>query len=878
MVSRAFVPRSLDPEAGLGPRFFDRRRELLGLSLAALGVFFVLALASFRLDPEDPAGGGGDWMGLVGATLARVTVLSVGGAAWLIPIHLALLALHFFRTSEPREVGLRLAGDAILLLLLASLLQVAFPEGNCFGGAPAGGNVGLVFGELLRGLFSTPGSILVTATAALLIGIGRASFSMVAATQRLAAWARAFSVWLSERCRAMALAWKTAAAFRKEQALLLEPELSEGLENGNEQVFFHPELVGPWVPSERTGHPPLAVIEALRKPTTAEADADFWADALDDGQAHAARPCEPALRPSAAGRSWEIIDDEAPASAEIEQEGGEFAAEDLECSDEVDEDEVDDHEDEVDEVEPEPKIVARAKDAEPVRRLVRDRRATPHFELPNPALLEEPPASAARVDRSVFLAHATRLEATLADYGVLGKVEEIHPGPTVTTYEVSPSAGTKVSKVAGLADDLALGLSRKVRIVAPIPGKSRIGFELPNDRREPVYLKDLIEDARFLDLGKRAPLPVVLGRDIVGAPYYADLASMPHVIVAGATGAGKSVGLNVMLSSLLFMRTPEELRLLMIDPKVVELAPFDRIPHLLLPVVTDMKQAATALRWAVDEMERRYQIFADAGTKNIGTYNRYVERVIAGELPAKGAPTATALAPDGSVVDLPGAQVGQDGVSLPERLPYIVIVVDEFADLMMQQGKEVEASVARLAQKARAAGMHVILATQRPSVDVITGMIKANFPTRIAFRVAQKVDSRTILDEQGAEVLLGRGDMLVKMNGAPDTQRVQCPFISEEEVSALTDHLRAQAAPRYEDSILARADEAEEAEEEEKVDPRFEEAVLIVRDSQRCSTSWLQRKMTIGYNRAAKMVEMMEKRGYVGPPSGSKDREVLLPP
>lgn len=863
MVSRAFVPRSLAPEAGLGHRFFDRRRELLGLALAAFGIFFALALLSFRLDPDDPGGAGGDWMGLVGATLARVAVLSVGGAAWLVPAHLGLLALHFFRSSQVNEVGLRVAGDVILLLLGASLLQVAFPEADCFGGAPVGGNVGLVFGELLRGLFSTPGSILVTATAALSIGVGRASFSVVASLERLARWARAVGAWLQLRGRALALAWRNAAAFRKEQELLLEPELASESDEEQEHVFFRPELVGPWVPSERTGHPPLAVLEHLRRPTAPESDDDFWSDALEDDVA------PPELRPAvvpqvhSARPSWEILDEEASREFEDDGEGNESASRAAEA----------------DEGEPEPKIVARAEDLEPARRPARVRPRTPDFELPNPALLEEPPASAARVDRGVFLAHASRLEATLADYGVLGKVEEIHPGPTVTTYEVSPSAGTKVSKVAGLADDLALGLSRKVRIVAPIPGKGRIGFELPNDRREPVYLRDLIEDERFVELGKRAPLPVVLGRDIVGAPYYADLASMPHVIVAGATGAGKSVGLNVMLSSLLFMRTPEELRLLMIDPKVVELAPFDRIPHLLLPVVTDMKQAATALRWAVDEMERRYQIFADAGTKNIGTYNRYVERVIAGELSAKGPPpTATALAPDGSVVDLPGAQAGQDGVIMPERLPYIVIVVDEFADLMMQQGKEVEASVARLAQKARAAGMHVILATQRPSVDVITGMIKANFPTRIAFRVAQKVDSRTILDEQGAEVLLGRGDMLVKLNGAPDTQRVQCPFISEEEVSALTDHLRAQAAPRYEDSILATADEAEESEEEEKVDPRFEEAILIVRDSQRCSTSWLQRKMTIGYNRAAKMVEMMEKRGYVGPPSGSKDREVLLPP
>ena len=338
-------------------------------------------------------------------------------------------------------------------------------------------------------------------------------------------------------------------------------------------------------------------------------------------------------------------------------------------------------------------------------------------------------------------ANAELLVKTLADYGVTGKVEEILPGPVVTTYEVSPAAGTKVSaRSPALADDLALALAKKVRIVAPIPGKNRIGFELPNEKRMPVILRDLVEDRRFQTLD--VPLPVVLGRDIVGNPVYADLASMPHVIVAGATGAGKSVGLNVMLTSLLYRRTPEELRLLMIDPKVVELAPFDRIPHMLLPVVTDMKQAANALKWAVDEMERRYQLFADAGTKNIGTYNGWVEARARGrdQEPAAARPSSDATTTASRrccrvrVDDPEGEQL------LPETLPFIVIVVDEFADLMMQQGKEVEVCVARLAQKARAAGMHVILATQRPSVDVITGMIKANFPTRIAFRVAQKVD------------------------------------------------------------------------------------------------------------------------------------------
>ncbi|AGP41176.1 DNA translocase FtsK [Sorangium cellulosum] len=500
------------------------------------------------------------------------------------------------------------------------------------------------------------------------------------------------------------------------------------------------------------------------------------------------------------------------------------------------------------------------------------------FRLPSTDMLDVPAGGRIQLDADQLKATAQLLEKTLADYGVSGKVEEIHPGPTVTTFEVSPAAGTKVSKVAGLADDLALGLSRKVRIVAPIPGKNRIGFEIPNEHRLPVNLRELVEDRRFVEM--KAPLPCVLGRDIIGTPYFADLASMPHVIVAGATGAGKSVGLNVMLVSLLFRKTPDELRLLMIDPKVVELAPFDRIPHLLLPVVTDMKQAANALKWAVDEMERRYQLFANAGTKNITTYNAWVERVHRGEArPPKPPAKVAAIGADGLEVEVDAAKDGSDA-ALPEKIPFIVIVVDEFADLMMQQGKDVEASVARLAQKARAAGMHVILATQRPSVDVITGMIKANFPTRIAFRVAQKVDSRTILDEQGAEHLLGRGDMLIKMNGSNETRRVQCPFCSEEEVQKITDFLRLQGEPVYDEAILRpRDDEGEEPDTSDaEADPMYDAAVRIVADTRRCSTSWLQRKLGVGYNRAAKLVEAMEKRGLVGPANGAKDREVLIAP
>jgi S-DNA-T family DNA segregation ATPase FtsK/SpoIIIE len=645
-----------------------------------------------------------------------------------------------------------------------------------------------------------------------------------------------------------------------------------------------------WIPLDATGEPPLAISQALRAGL-----ADRAALNLEEILTGAAPRVVEKKRESerdSTGRREGGKDSGVSARAPRAVERKTKAKKAPEPDPELDEDE--ESEEEVDDdasdspLNPQssplagagPKIVATNPAAEVKKAKSADKaQKRGEFRLPASTLFESPSAEVPEIDRAKILEHATQLEKTLSDYDVSGKVVEIHPGPTVTTYEVTCEAGTKVSRVAGLADDLALGLSRKVRIIAPIPGKSRIGFELPNDQRIPVNFRELIEDQRFEKLSDKAPLPVVLGRDIVGAPFYADLASMPHVIVAGATGAGKSVGLNVMLASLLMRRTPQELRLLMIDPKVVELAPFDGIPHMLLPVVTDMKQAATALRWAVDEMERRYQLFANAGTKNITTFNGWVEKVRRGELPAPRVTEVQAIDAEGDAVTVPTSKDAGDGVLFPDPLPYIVIVVDEFADLMMQQGKEVETSVARLAQKARAAGMHVVLATQRPSVDVITGMIKANFPSRISFRVAQKVDSRTILDEMGADLLLGRGDMLVKLNGDTDIRRVQCPFVSEEEVSLLTDYLRAQGAPEYNDAILKAAeDEQDEDGGGEATDARYDEAVRIVAETQRCSTSWLQRKMTIGYNRAAKIVEMMEKRGVVGPPNGAKDRDVFVHP
>ena len=871
---------------GRGATAYGPKHEVAALVLWTLAIFLALALASYRGDPTGSALGpvtpaGPDWVGPVGSVCARGLVSLVGVVAWALPLEIALLGIPLLRgRASPATPG-RIAGDLLLAVVTAALIQVGGATRTAFGTYPAGGVVGELFGELARSLFSTPGSFLVGFACLGLLLIGRAAFSFIALARLVVSFAARAGAWLAEASRAVREAWRQARALEQER---LERARAEERAAREPRIDMSPrdtaivaalpldldegvmDALAAADPIPEPPRKPRAKSRAPEPTSAAPAPIEVAADpeaAVDRGERSDPLPALSSTSPDAT---------EAPVPAAIPEEGAAPTVDGASAA-------------RTKRLRKAPTIVDTSAALEKERAEVADlqrphKSAASRFELPSVDLLVaekiEPTLS---MDRDKLLANAQTLVETLAHYGVQGKVEDILPGPTVTTYEVSPAAGTKVSKVAGLADDLALALARKVRIVAPIPGKNRIGFELPNDRRVKVVLRDLIEDRRFQTLD--VPLPIVMGRDILGNPVYADLASMPHVIVAGATGAGKSVGLNVMLLSLLYRRSPDELRLLMIDPKVVELAPFDGIPHMLLPVVTDMKQAATALKWAVDEMERRYQVFADAGTKNIATYNAWSMRVARGEIKNPNAKVVISKDHNGFSDAIPAERGTDEGEApLPEKMPWVVIVVDEFADLMMQQGKEVESAVARLAQKARAAGMHVILATQRPSTDVITGTIKANFPTRIAYRVAQKVDSRTILDEQGAEHLLGMGDMLVKLNGTGETKRVQCPWVSEDEVQRVTDCLRAQGEPVYDDNILKPRDDEEEAPDEgdAELDPLYDEAVRLVADTRRCSTSWLQRKLQLGYNRAARIVETMERRGLVGAAHGAKDREVLIAP
>ena len=501
-------------------------------------------------------------------------------------------------------------------------------------------------------------------------------------------------------------------------------------------------------------------------------------------------------------------------------------------------------------------------------------------ELPALGLLDDPGEREKSYSAESLEAMSRLVELKLKDFGVDVEVVAVHPGPVITRFEMRPAPGVKASQITALAKDLARSLSTSsVRVVEVIPGKSVMGLEIPNDKREGVTLGEILKSKAYDEVP--SPLALALGKDIGGAPMVADLARMPHLLIAGTTGSGKSVALNAMVLSLLYKSTAEHVRLIMIDPKMLELSVYEGIPHLLAPVVTDMKQAANALRWCVAEMERRYQLMSALGVRNISGYNRHVKDATAAGKPIKDPILIMRAANDPSI----------DQRQIPDLgpLPFVVVIIDELADLMMMVGKKVEELIARLAQKARASGIHLILATQRPSVDVITGLIKANIPTRIAFQVSARVDSRTILDQMGAESLLGHGDMLYLPPGTSIPTRVHGAFVSDQEVHRVVNALRKGAPPTYIDAVLegpsqplvgisGEEDEMGGSNHDPEQDPLYDEAVGIVTRERKPSISYVQRRLKIGYNRAARLIEAMESAGLVGPLQSNGAREVLAPP
>ena len=502
--------------------------------------------------------------------------------------------------------------------------------------------------------------------------------------------------------------------------------------------------------------------------------------------------------------------------------------------------------------------------------------------LPQINLLDPPDKSGATGYSADSLEHLSRLlELKLQDFGITAEVTEVLPGPVVTRFEIQPAPGIKVSRISGLAKDLARSMAViSVRVVEVIPGKSVVGIEIPNEKREMVRLSEVISSEAF-DRSS-SPLTLALGNDIAGIPTVADLARMPHLLVAGTTGSGKSVGINAMLLSLLLKASPDEVKLILIDPKMLELSIYDDIPHLLTPVITDMKDAASGLRWCVGEMERRYKLMAALGVRNIAGYNRKIEDAI-----KAGNPIVDPLWTfDPSTVGWDETEEPPEAPML-EALPYIVVVIDEFADMMMIVGKKVEQLIARIAQKARAAGIHLILATQRPSVDVITGLIKANVPTRIAFQVSSKIDSRTILDQGGAEQLLGHGDMLYLPPGTSVPERIHGAFVDDHEVHKVVADWKRRGTPSYLSDITDEAsvssiavpgfDTTDENGDDAESDPLYDEAVAVVLESGKASISSVQRKLRVGYNRAARLIEQMEASGVVSPMSSNGSREILAP-
>jgi S-DNA-T family DNA segregation ATPase FtsK/SpoIIIE len=493
--------------------------------------------------------------------------------------------------------------------------------------------------------------------------------------------------------------------------------------------------------------------------------------------------------------------------------------------------------------------------------LIEDIREKTKFKLPLLSFLDEKPLVKRHIDAQVLQDKARILEGKLKDFNVSGDVVEILPGPVITTYEYRPAPGIKLSKIVGLSDDLSLALSAiSIRIVAPIPGRDVVGIEIPNEERELVNLREMISSKEFVQ--SESLLTLGLGKDLLGKAVATQMDNMPHLLIAGATGTGKSVGLNSMIISLLYKATPDEVKLLMIDPKRIELSVYNDIPHLISPVVTDMKKATNALFWAVKEMERRYELLEQSGLRNLVQYNEMVR-----EENKKSPPLKNSHQMDDN----------NQETSLLEVLPYIVVIVDELGDLMMVASKDVEYALTRLAQMARAAGIHLILATQRPSADVLTGTIKANFPTRISFQVSSKVDGRIIIDQGGAESLLGNGDMLFCPPGTGKIMRIQGAFISEKEIAKITGFLREQQKPDYNEAVTIgdRDDETKEFDEAD-YDVKYDEAVALVTTSRQASISYVQRRLRIGYNRAARLIEMMEHEGIVGPQIGSKPREILV--
>ncbi len=904
------------------------------LRMEALGVVFLLfaGLLSFALlvfDPSDPSSGR-RLIGPAGTLVAELILGGIGALGYAVAVGAVLGggAVLLGRARWPSGLAV---GSALAICVAATVLaHLTFGEDFVLG-HPAGGVVGAAIAGLLAGVLGTVGTGLLSFSVVLLglIGLGSVSLGAVLRdTGRFGKWLLVSTVGrilIHHEAKKAGLEHeetrlaeedekrleKAKRIAEKEQALKDKLEEKKRLAIMKAKASAEERVLKKVAEREakETLERELAEKAKLEAETKVDEQKEVGAEAGADVDANVSAPWE-------AGEP-EVVIAHSPARPQDEVEDEEEAEEDeedeeeaLEESDEEYEDEDDAEEDDEEEEEEDTEAEDGEEDEDASSPLARafSRRAASgvadpdsflgpqifderpegapedilngeaepeqeepeaprEYVLPPVKLLDYNAAPPVSIDEASLKARATRLEEKLRTYGVDGRVTAIRPGPVVTTYEYQPAPGVKVSKIASLTDDIAMSMEAKsVRIIAPIPGKGVVGIELPNETRETVYLKEIIAHDRFQR--SKSLLNLALGKDTEGDTQCRDLAKMPHLLVAGTTGSGKSVSVNAMILSILYKATPDQVKFIMVDPKMLELSLYNDIPHLMLPVVTDPQQASRALQWAVDEMERRYKMLSDFKVRNIEGFNRKLEK----------------LRGQRRFEDEFGINDQQEriadpwsGEAVPRDLPYIVVLIDEFADLMCVAPRDVEASVQRLAQKARASGIHLLLATQRPSTDVITGVIKNNFPSRISFRVSSRHDSATIINSPGAENLLGQGDMLMMGNDGPVPMRVHGAYVSEDEVQRVAEFWKAQAKPCYDQTILRpREDEGGGGDEDFERDEMYDRAVAFVLETKKASISAVQRRLRVGYNRAARMVEMMEKEGLVTPPMGPKGERELL--
>jgi DNA segregation ATPase FtsK/SpoIIIE, S-DNA-T family len=791
------------------PRFFDPRRlsELLGFLIGVLGLLIVLSLASYHpLDvsfntaaPSSPPPS--NWIGVVGAYTADALFQVLGWVAWLMPVALFVIAVQMLRARPWHAPWTKLTGIVMLCGSLTTLLEF-FPYTPQVAGFVRGsGLAGYLLAAGLVHILNRTGSVIVAGAVFLtsLFLITRFSFS-------------AAGEFLNQRfVGALGARWAVWREARRRERLRREVERSK--------------VAGKQPVQQRTGPPPAAVVPRGPVP-----------DLLLKGNS----VTPPVTPPAVAVNAEPSAGDEAPPAISPCVAPPIVRSQGLERG-------------------PEATLVGASRSHAAARSAKIVGRGAQAYKLPSPTLLREPDGEQG-IDEEELQERATRLVQKFAEFGVTGAVTQIHPGPVVTTFEFKPEAGIKYSRITNLVDDLCLAMKAESILIERIAGKSTVGIEVPNLHREIIHLREIVESSEFASSPTK--LTISLGKDITGKVRVGDLAQMPHLLIAGSTGSGKSVAINSLIVSILYKSTPDEVKLILIDPKRLELNLYDAIPHLFTPIVTEPKQAANVLRRATVEMEERLKKLAEHGVRNIEQYNKIFE-------------------PE-STLDLFGSDGEREG-----PLPYLVIVIDELADLMMVEPQNVEESVTRLAQMARAVGIHLILATQRPSVDVITGLIKANLPSRISFRVASKVDSRTILDANGAEALLGRGDMLFMPPASARLVRLHGPLVTEKEINKVVDWWKSQSQPQYNEEFLkpfkdgkdAEA-EAGDAEEDDAadLDEVYEDAVRLVVESGKASTSLLQRRLRLGYGRAARLLDLMQRDGIISAPDGAKPREVLKRP